>query len=100
MRLWGHHRSLTAIEHHVPQADASSLIAKCPAEPRTGAVVTARKAVRRPIVPVAIERRIPRKIAGELDVIGGVNVELDSAGFRDGGHKSCLEAPIGLVESE
>jgi hypothetical protein len=83
-----------------PQADASSLVAICPAEPRARAVVTAGKAVRRPVVPVAIERGIPRKIACELDVIRDVHVELDTAGLRDGWHESSLEAPIGPVESE
>jgi len=83
-----------------PQADASSLVAKCPTEPRARAVVTTRKAVWRPVVPVAIERGIPRKIAGELDVIGGVHVELDTAGFRDGRHERSLETPIGPIESE
>ena len=75
-----------------------SLVAKCPAESRAGAVVASGKALRRPVVPVAIKRDMPREVASDFDVIAYVHVELHTAGLRDDRKKNSVHGRIGLVE--
>ena len=60
-----------------------SLEAKRPTESCTASIVTADKAWRRPVVPVSIERKVPLQIADDLDVIGSVEVEAETAWIRN-----------------
>ena len=60
-----------------------SLIPETPAEPGAGAVITAREARRRTIVPVSVKRNVPGKLAPQFDIVARVQVEMYAAGFRD-----------------
>ena len=53
--------------------------------PELDAIVATGKTMRRLVVPVAVKRQIPRQVAEELEVIGGIGIETNAARIRDGG---------------
>jgi hypothetical protein len=67
------------------QSESLLFIAKGPAKARAAAIVATGKTMRRLVVPVAVKRQIPRQVAEELEVIGGIGIETDAARIRDGG---------------
>src|ERR1035437_461754 len=75
-------------------------IAKRPAEPRTGAVVAAGEMGGRLVVPVAVERDIPREVAENLYVIGRVHIEVHAPGYRYRRENTSGDVQVGLVETE
>src|SRR5208283_321472 len=74
--------------------------AERPAQARASTVVAARKMGRWLVVPVAVERDIPGQVAGDLDVVGSIGIELDAAGFGKGWEKRRGDIEIGFVEPE
>jgi hypothetical protein len=51
-------------------------VAEGPTKSGAGAVVALRKRGRRASVPASVERKVPREIVDELDVIDSVRVEM------------------------
>src|SRR5208283_3677029 len=74
--------------------------AERPAQARAATVVAARKVGWWLVVPVAIERDIPGQVAGDLDVVGSIGIELDAAGFGKNREKRRGDIEIGFVEPE
>src|ERR1700739_1805664 len=74
--------------------------AKGPAESRTGSIIAAGETGRRPIVPVTVERDIPRQVADELNVIGRIRIETEAARLRECRKKCCGYIQIGFIKLE
>ena len=76
------------------------LNAEGPTQPRTEAIVAANKARWRLIVPVTVDRHIPRQVAGNLDVVCGIHVELYAAWLIECGKQCSGKVEVRLVELE
>ena len=59
-------------------------VAKAHTKSRAGSVVAAGKSRRWVIVPIAIESEIPIKLSPQLNVVRRVQIEVYSAGLRNG----------------
>ncbi len=98
------------IDNHRPQecskrlgrilSERASPHPKCPTQAGTGAVIAPRKSWWRPIVPIAVKRDIPRQIAGDLDVVRSIGVELHSTRIVENREKYSGQVEVGLVEPE
>ena len=77
-----------------------SLDAERPAQPRTGAVITANKTRWRLIVPVTIERDVPRQVAGNLDVVRRIHIEFYAARLIECGKECSGKVEVRFVELE
>jgi hypothetical protein len=53
-----------------------------------------------PIVPITIEREIPREAARELDVVGRVRGKIHSARLRKGREQNRIKVETRLIELE
>ena len=51
-------------------------------------------------VPASIERKVPREIADDLDVVGRVRIELDTCGSCDRGKDIGRDVQVRLLEFE
>jgi hypothetical protein len=78
----------------------TSPVAKGPAEPRTGSVVTHSKARWRLVVPISGKRHIPRQVTEQLEVVRCIRIETDTARIRQGGKKSRSQVQVGFLELE
>ena len=52
------------------------------------------------VVPVAVERDIPREVAENLYVIGRVHIEVHAPGYRYRRENTSGDVQVGLVETE
>jgi hypothetical protein len=62
-------------------------IAKTDAEARARSIVTTHEARGWAIVPVSVKRKVPVELAPQLDVVRGVQIELNSTCFGEIGRK-------------
>jgi hypothetical protein len=58
-------------------------VAEGPTKSRAGAIVALRKRGRRASVPASVERKVPREIIDELDVIDSVRIEMETSSVCD-----------------
>ena len=98
--FWAGARIESRNDRGVPIPRVISLDAEGPAQPRTGPIVTANKARWRLIIPIAIERDIPRQIAGNLDVVCRIHVELYAAWLIECGKECSGEVKVRFVKLE
>jgi hypothetical protein len=75
-------------------------IAKSVSNSRTRTVVAAGEAGRRLIVPVPVKGKIPGKLAPKLDVVGDVDIGVDSPGVGKRRQDIRADVEVGLVEAE
>src|SRR5260370_7147682 len=75
-------------------------IAKLPAEAGTGAIVAAGEGRWRLIIPVSVEGDVPGQIPPQLNVVRGVEIEVHTAGLRNGGKENRAYRNIGFVEPQ
>jgi hypothetical protein len=75
-------------------------IAKSVINSRTRTLVAAREAGRRPIVPVAVKGKIPCELAPKLDVVGDVDIGVDTPGFGKRRQDLRGDVEVVLIEAE
>jgi len=74
--------------------------AKTYAKAGTSSVIAMRKTQWRPIVPVAVEREIPVELAPELNVVGRIEIELNSSRIGNGWKQIAADRQTGPIEAE
>ena len=75
-------------------------VAKGPTESRTGTVIALRECCRRASVPASVERKVPREVVDELDIVNRIRIEMDTSGPGDCRYERGRDIQICLFEFE